>query len=467
MRGLFGSRVAFALRQRLAVEETDGPPASKAVPLIGAALHAAVVLGLARRGRWGTACAWAVGVGGVYPLLNSTRQLLEHRDDADPARGALTRMFTKGPLSSIIGGAGFNRHLLHHWDASVSYTRFRELEDRLQPTDARPIMTRARLHLQRAVPAHVATRVTSVECPPCPVCAGAAELWADTTDVEYRTSDQVWHYARCQSCATLFLIDPPRDRLDEIYPANYYSYGAENSFPVRVKEMLDRRTLRTLCSRIPGVRLRLLDVGGGVGAMASLVRGIEPRITESVIVDLDDRAAPLAEAAGHRFVTSRIEDFDEPSQFDVILMLNLIEHVADPVAVLSGARRLATPDSRVLVKTPNVEGWDAKVLRHRDWGGYHAPRHWVLFTPDTFRLVAEHAGFVVERMDLTQGGPFWTVGVMSMLERRRLLRRKPGQAMVQHPLFGVFTAGFAAFDLVRAKFGGRTSQMFVYLRPAT
>jgi hypothetical protein len=41
------------------------------------------------------------------------------------------------------------------------------------------------------------------------------------------------------------------------------------------------------------------------------------------------------------------------------------------------------------------------VLRHHDWGGYHAPRHWVLFAPETFRSVAERAGFVVDRLTLT------------------------------------------------------------------
>jgi SAM-dependent methyltransferase len=309
--------------------------------------------------------------------------------------------------------------------------------------------------------------VTSVECPPCPVCGGVAEPWADTTDVEYRTSPEVWHYARCRSCGTIFLVAPPVDRLDEIYPANYYSYGSEDSIPARIKERLDRRTLRTLCSPIPGQRLRLLDAGGGTGALASLMRRVEPRISESVIVDLDDRAAPLAEAAGHRFVKSRIEDFDEQQPFDLILMLNLIEHVADPASVLAGVRRLTSPDGRVLVKTPNVEGLDAKLFRNRNWGGYHAPRHWVLFTPETFTRVAERAGFVVERIDLTQGGPFWAIGAFAMLERRGLVHRKPGQAMEERRLFGVLAAGFAAFDLLRAKFGGKTSQMFVSLRPAT
>ncbi|MDQ1381366.1 MAG: hypothetical protein QOJ71_2085 [Actinomycetota bacterium] len=147
-RGISGARVMFSMRQRLAAAETEGSRPSKLVPLAGAALHAGVVIGLLRAGRRGSAAAWAIGIGGVYPLLNSTRQLLEHRDESDdldetpadaPAR-ALTRMFTKGPLSPIIGGVGFNRHLLHHWDASVSYTRLRELEQRLQSTDAGPIL---------------------------------------------------------------------------------------------------------------------------------------------------------------------------------------------------------------------------------------------------------------------------------------------------------------------------------------
>ncbi|MDQ1381367.1 MAG: hypothetical protein QOJ71_2086 [Actinomycetota bacterium] len=308
--------------------------------------------------------------------------------------------------------------------------------------------------------------MTTGDRPPCPICESPSEAWATTTDVEYRTSDAVWTYWRCVRCCTLFLDEPPEERLAEIYPADYYSYDTERSLAFRLKERLDRRTLRALCSRVGGDDLRLLDVGGGSGSMASIVRRIEPRVTESVVLDLDDRAAAPAEAAGHRFVASRVEDFDEDDGFDLILMLNLVEHVSDPVSVLAGVRRLTKPGGLVLVKTPNVESLDAKVLRNRNWGGYHAPRHWVLFTPETFRSVAQRAGFVVDRLTLTQGGPFWAVGIMSVLEHRGLLHRKASQAMVHHPLYGPLAAAFAAFDLVRARVGGRTSQMFVELRRA-
>ena len=60
----------------------------------------------------------------------------------------------------------------------------------------------------------------------------------------------------------------------------------------------------------------------------------------------------------------------------------------------------------------------------------------MLFTPKTFRRVAEQAGFTVEHLNLTEGGPFWAVGVLSLFEQRGLVHRRPGEAMVQQRLFG-------------------------------
>src|SRR5467141_2081353 len=39
---------------------------------------------------------------------------------ANVACCTVTRMFTSGSLSAIVGGVGFNHHLLHHSDASIS-----------------------------------------------------------------------------------------------------------------------------------------------------------------------------------------------------------------------------------------------------------------------------------------------------------------------------------------------------------
>ena len=82
----------------------------------------------------------------------TVRTILEHRDDLVEAtrdctkvpHGAFTRTFGDGPLASTLGAAGFNRHLLHHWEPQVSYTRLRELEAFLMRTDVAPILERRR-----------------------------------------------------------------------------------------------------------------------------------------------------------------------------------------------------------------------------------------------------------------------------------------------------------------------------------
>jgi hypothetical protein len=74
--------------------------------------------------------------------------LLEHRDERADAKanyfetdhGAYTRIFGSDVFSSIFGGAGFNRHLLHHWEPSISYTNLSELEAYLRDTDVAPLI---------------------------------------------------------------------------------------------------------------------------------------------------------------------------------------------------------------------------------------------------------------------------------------------------------------------------------------
>ena len=49
-------------------------------------------------------------------------------------------MFGDGLIASTFGGAGFNRHMLHHWEAQISYTRLKDLEKFLLDTEASDII---------------------------------------------------------------------------------------------------------------------------------------------------------------------------------------------------------------------------------------------------------------------------------------------------------------------------------------
>jgi fatty acid desaturase len=118
---------------------------------VGAALHASLLLLALVTGHWLLFMAWLLGMGVMFPFFAAVRQVLEHRSTeagSDPAyylseRGRVptTRLFVDGMVTRVLGGAGFSRHLLHHWEPQISYTRLAELETFLRDSAARPALS--------------------------------------------------------------------------------------------------------------------------------------------------------------------------------------------------------------------------------------------------------------------------------------------------------------------------------------
>lgn len=299
----------------------------------------------------------------------------------------------------------------------------------------------------------------------CLACGSdAGEVWAEATDVEYFTTEAKFTYHRCRSCDCLWIDPVPTGALDTIYPGNYYSYVSKATSPVDTfKSALDKRLFRGILQQVAGDKLRVLDVGGGSGASLDLVRAADARISETVIVDLDAGARAKAESEGHTFFHGRIEDYDQRGSFEVILMLNLIEHVQNPADVLCKARDLLAPGGRLVIKTPNWRSYDQFLFRNQSWGGFHCPRHWVLWTLPGFNAFARSCGFEVASEKYTQGAPFWAVSVLNVLRLKGWVTVSRERPVYRHPLFGVLCGIFALIDLLRSPFAA-PSQMFIVLK---
>lgn len=299
---------------------------------------------------------------------------------------------------------------------------------------------------------------------PCPVCGGGpAEDFAQARDVEYYTSDKVYSYSRCHSCLSVYLQSPPANRLDEIYPANYYSYGPAQQFASlteRVKAHLDARLFRKLLRLISSDNLRILDVGGGSGWLLSLIRTVSPRVKGTHEVDIREHARSAAEGAGHIYHCCRIEDFSSTDSYDLILLLNLIEHVVDPAAVLVAVRKLLSPNGLILIKTPNVDTLDCRLFRHNNWGGFHCPRHFVLFNGKSLTDLGQKCGLQVQQISYTQGAPQWAASVLGWLGLKGWVRISADHPLYRNRLYPYLCGLFAMFDLIRCPFMP-TAQMFV------
>jgi fatty acid desaturase len=117
--------------------EAEAPPAGGGrFRLLSLAGHGLVFIVLILSGYVAVALAWALAVGILFPMISDTRLILEHRrEDADPrvnyrteAHGAYTRMFRGGLSRRLLGAAGFDRHMLHHWEPAIPYERLQDLE---------------------------------------------------------------------------------------------------------------------------------------------------------------------------------------------------------------------------------------------------------------------------------------------------------------------------------------------------
>jgi 2-polyprenyl-3-methyl-5-hydroxy-6-metoxy-1,4-benzoquinol methylase len=304
----------------------------------------------------------------------------------------------------------------------------------------------------------------------CPLCGSSRrrEL-ARVRDEEYGTSDKLYLYVECLDCLLVYLPHPPLSRLKKIYPPRYYSArpGEALGLLQRIKGALDARFFRRLLSRLPGKRLRVLDVGGGTGWMATAMRRADARVAESAVVDLDPGMRAAAEAQGHRFHASRIENFKSGRRFDLIALFNLIEHVADPGRVLRQLRKSLAPRGLLVVKTPNTDSLDRRLFESTYWGGYHAPRHWALFNRENFTRLAKECGLELAGFSYTQGAPQWTPSLMALGSRlRRAAPPRPSDTpMFEKPLAKLLLGLSAGFDFLRLPFS-KTSQMFIILKRA-
>ncbi len=301
--------------------------------------------------------------------------------------------------------------------------------------------------------------------PTCLACGAAdAAPWAEAVDEEYHTTADRFTYYHCNRCGVLFIDPVPRDRLSTIYPPNYYSFDetVTNSPVFKVKDWLDQRFFRKFISRLPHPSINVLDVGGGTGAQLTLLKKVDRRIRHTAVVDIDTAAGDIARRRGHEYFCGKFEDYTTDRRFELILMLNLIEHVDNPKELLAKARSLLAPQGIVIVKTPNTDSWDARLFRYANWGGYHCPRHWVLFDRDNFTAMAAEAGLRVRHFQYTQGAPFWTTSILFALNRRGWARVTRDRPAPRHPLYPLLNIGFACLDMVRGKLA-KTSQMLVIL----
>lgn len=179
---------------------------------------------------------------------------------------------------------------------------------------------------------------------------------------------------------------------------------------------------------------RVLDVGCGTGSVS--VQIVANRACSLVGVEPDEARASKARERGIDvscgiLTSALIHDLGE---FDIVLFADVLEHVADPHALLELAKTALAPGGRIVASVPNIAHWSVRTellrgrFEYRKWGIMDAT-HLRWFTESTFQLMFEACGMRVEQRRVTAGIDLdcynerlpWTK--MSRSTRTRIIRR--------------------------------------------
>ena len=218
---------------------------------------------------------------------------------------------------------------------------------------------------------------------------------------------------RCQGCH-LVRADP-LPSMDEKVEIETQGYTDDTAFP-EVRDFFKNchrdyvedpviRTMRTQLAALEGALGRpgsLLDVGAGTGVFMHLAR---ERGWEPWGVDICPLTAEKAEREfGLQIAVGPFEQHEfDGRRFDAVSMLDVLEHVHDPLTTLRRVHDLLRPGGAVLIAVPNQRCLlTAIVDTYARAGGpaadklllrlYVAP-HLHYFTPPTIRRLVRTAGF--------------------------------------------------------------------------
>jgi SAM-dependent methyltransferase len=177
----------------------------------------------------------------------------------------------------------------------------------------------------------------------------------------------------------------------------------------------------------PYVGRRILDAGCGIGNFTAL---LEPLAEYVLAVDLSQENLKLLESrfAGSRVVEIAAYDLDTEmdavarKHIDTIVCLDVLEHVADDVALLENFRSIIAPGGHLLLKVPACPWLYGSV---DEASGHHRR-----YTPRQLRERAEAAGWepvAAHYMNLAGVLPYWLKSRMARRESTFSRTFKPWQ----------------------------------------
>jgi SAM-dependent methyltransferase len=224
----------------------------------------------------------------------------------------------------------------------------------------------------------------------CPVCGAEADA---LPPVHSQFSQIAFDLRQCPGCGLSFVANPRVD-FARLYDGEYYAGRGADRLVDYIDEIQNPNTVRVYEWRgiVRAVRsiagsgdIRWLDYGCGLGGLVRFVS----RTGGADISGFDEGwAAQWMVDQGIQGLT-RDELEHHLGTFDVITAIEVIEHVSDPVAVMSHIASLLKPGGLCFLTTGNAEPHRKRLA---EWSYVNPDIHVGYFEPRTLAALYRRAG---------------------------------------------------------------------------
>jgi 2-polyprenyl-3-methyl-5-hydroxy-6-metoxy-1,4-benzoquinol methylase len=234
----------------------------------------------------------------------------------------------------------------------------------------------------------------------CLIC-GSNNTKRIFTCTDHFVSGEHFDVAQCADCGFTFTNKPPKaPEIGRYYKSeSYISHsdsrkGIINKAYHIVRNLMLRKKYK-LISRLTKGRT-LLDIGCGTGYFPHYM---QTRGFQSYGMEIDENARNFAAEHFNLKVSSPEELLSQnlPSQYDVITLWHVMEHLEDTDRYLRWIFNSLKNDGVLIIALPNCSSYDASVYKE-NWAAYDVPRHLWHFTPDSISSLIKKYGFRLEKI---------------------------------------------------------------------
>lgn len=236
----------------------------------------------------------------------------------------------------------------------------------------------------------------------CPLCGAMDErLVLEGRDLLF-AKPGAYRLVRCQGCALEYVNPRPTPTaLGPHYPNNYFGYALHDEAPPFMEPLLrwfargiSLRRIRFLERAVGRLNpdVDMIDVGCGTNRLLSHIKelrgcvGLGVDFNPEIVAYVRDRLE-MPVALG----TLETADLGQ-RRFDVVSMMEYLEHEPDPKRVLMEARRITRPGGHLALELPHIAGPPGRLFRSL-WWNLDLPRHLVFFTPKTLARMLDEVGY--------------------------------------------------------------------------